>query len=167
MTTDFESAFYRIVADNFSPDDNLPGFSPDRTATPRDWMPEQVADDAPVTDRSRVRHVITDPAHLLTGPSVARLEEHAPSPAGEWVKRDLYAEATRNESPPAANEHTATYNHPGNPNPYRAYPQPPATQLDAFEAYNEAMQQLYEQQDRAADAYERLIQLSDSDDTEE
>lgn len=131
MSTDFESAFYRIVADNFSPDDNLPGFSPDRTATPRDWMPEQVADDAPVTDRSRVRHVITDPAHLLTGPAVARLETHAASLDGSWVSPhtgrrytvgEVIEPADYGDTPPAITQHNATYNHPGNPNPFRTYP---------------------------------------------
>jgi hypothetical protein len=112
MSTDFESAFYRIVADNFSPDDNLPAFPPTSHFN-REWfMHERVSDDVPVTDRSRARAqstalVVRDPAQGWVDPSNGHL--YLP---GESI------------APPATNEHNATYNHPGNVNPFRDYPQP-------------------------------------------
>ena len=104
MSTDFESAFYRIVADNFSPDDNLPDFP--GHATPREWlMHERVSDETPVIDRSH--GVITDPAHLLptqgwTGPS-----------GRQYMPGDHVSPADLGYH----NHQNATWEHDGNPSP--------------------------------------------------
>lgn len=139
MSTDFESEFYRIVADNFSPDDNLPDFP--GHATPREWlMHERVSDETPVIDRSRVRRPITDPRRLLTGPAVARLETHAASLDGSWVSPHTGRRYTVGETiapddmgTPPANHHTATYDHPGNPNPFLQGPRNAAKPDDTEE----------------------------------
>lgn len=138
MSTDFESAFYRIVADNFSPDDNLPDFP--YHAPARFHLPERVAEDVPVIDRSRVRRPVTDPRRLLTGPAVARLETHAASLDGSWVSPRTGLRYTVGETigpddmaPPATNEHNATYNHPGNPNPFLQGPRNAAKPDDTEE----------------------------------
>lgn len=135
MSTDFESEFYRIVADNFSPDDNLPAFP--GHATPREWlMHERVSEETPVRPYHYPRDMptgepITDPRRLLTGPAVARLETHAASLDGSWVSPhtgrrytvgEVIEPADYGDTPPAITQHNATYNHPGNPNPFRTYP---------------------------------------------
>lgn len=126
MSTDFESEFYRIVADNFSPDDNLPGFPPsfpESSHYNRAWMQhERVADDAPVKPVTRApRGLLTDKSWDAQDPSRVLGPDSWISPAtgrrytvGETVEPDDLA--------PPASHHTATWEHPGNPNPFLAGP---------------------------------------------
>ena len=123
---DYESSFYRILADNFSPDDNLPVFPATSHATPREWqMHERIANGDQPTDRSH--GVITDPAHLLPtqgwiGPSVARLETHAASLDGSWVsphtgRRYMPGDHVSPADLGYHNHQNATWEHDGNPSP--------------------------------------------------
>jgi hypothetical protein len=133
MHDDFESAFYRIVADCFSPDDNLPGFP--HAATPREWMPERVADDAPVKPVTRKpRGLLTDsrkwwdtqdPSQALTPDSWVSPNTGRRYTVGETIGPD--------DLDPPPSQHTATWEHPGNPNPFRKYPGTPRYKMEGEE----------------------------------
>lgn len=114
MSTDFESAFLRIVADNFSPDDNLPAF-PTTSHYNREWMThERVSDDVPVRPVTRLSYPLVK----------------LPYASGDsWVsphtgRRYSVGETIDDSDMGHPSQHNATWEHPGNPNPFRSYPPP-------------------------------------------
>jgi hypothetical protein len=118
---DFETEFFRIASGVFSPDDNLPDFP--MHATPREWqMHERVSDDCPVNDRSRpvrIRGLLTDSQHVTqatwnpAGTPPPRL------PGDGWVDpRNGHVYLPGETIPDYHNHQRATWEHPGNPNPF-------------------------------------------------
>jgi hypothetical protein len=134
MHDDFESAFYRIVADCFSPDDNLPTFPPTSHATPREWMPERVADDAPVKPVTRLpRGLLTDHKHA-GGKSWDAQDPSRVLGPDSWIsprtgRRYSIGETVEPDDLAPPNQHSATWEHPGN-TPFRKYPGAPKFRME-------------------------------------
>jgi hypothetical protein len=119
MSADFEQEFYAILSRSYI-NGEAPEFPVTSHATPREWqMHERIMGDDQPADRS----------HGMPATMVVFNEE-----TGMWESHALPKQhdtswPTGPFAPPA-NEHTATWDHPGNPNPYRPYPQPPVNPED-------------------------------------
>jgi len=122
---DFESEFYGILAASYH-GENVPAFPAWSHATPREWMMhERVTDDTPV--KSVAPPTVPDDAWVAPSGrryAVGETVDDADlsggiffnEEAGKWEDTGTFL---RN------NHEHATWDHPGNPNPfYRRYPQP-------------------------------------------
>jgi hypothetical protein len=147
MSADFEQEFYAILSRSYI-NGEAPEFPVTSHATPHEWqMHERIMGDDQPADRSH--GMPATPADGWTGPSGRRYAVGETvsdadlsggtmvvfnEETGMWESHALPKQhdtswPTGPFAPPA-NEHTATWDHPGNPNPYRPYPQPPVNPED-------------------------------------